>query len=282
MLIVSTRADVEAAFAEAEADLARVVTILAKANADPAEMESDLPKAFSDLAKAKADVAKAEADLAKARASCVTARNALARLNFAEGLPKTYRSESRRVADEAAPEKAHTNRRKANEDRRRARAALSRAHATGQMAGADRRKANEDRRFARRALSNLNCAELIVKSDRWAEKLMNGAANDPKPGTTASLSDRGASPRSTQSSEHFSHAVEKSATRQPSPRKESRRFIGHFSAQKAGIRDMRAWRPLVLQTVQLSSLTLAYLQYYLIDVNLQIAMLPSVVALFAG
>jgi hypothetical protein len=180
---MSTRAEIEAALAEAEAELTVGATILTNGYAVPAETEADVPEAFSNLA--------------KARASCLAARTALARLNFAEGKPIAYRYERRRMARQAASEKAHTNRRKANTDRRRARSALA----------------------------NLNRAELIVKND----KLMTGAVNDPNSGTTASPSNP-------------------------------------------------AW-----QAVELSSLTLAYLLYYFIDVNLQIAMLPpSVGSLLVG
>lgn len=248
---MSTRADLEAALAEAEAEFATAdaefataSTHLAKGYAVPAETEGDLPEAFSKLA--------------KARASCLAACAALARLNFAEGKPRGYRYERRRMAHQAASEKAHTTRR---------------------MAGAERRKANVDRRLARSALANLNHAEPIVKTD----KLMKGAINSAKPGTTASPSDWDAKLRSTQSNEHLVRAVEKSATRQPRPQKESRRLAGRFSAQEVSSKDTGAWRSLAWQTVELSSLTLAYLLYYYIDVNLQIAMLPpSVSSLFVG
>lgn len=250
---MSTRADLEAAFATAEADLAKAARDLTKANADHAETKADLPKAFSNLARASAGLAKAEADLAKARASCLTARTALARLNLAEGRPSAYRSERRRAAGAAAPERARS----------------------------DRRKASEDWRLAGPGLSDLNRAELVVNSNGWTDKVMKGAVNGSKPGTTASPSGRDTSPRSTQSSEHLVCAVEAPAARQPGPRKEYRRFICHFSAQEAGTRDVQTWQSLAWQTVQLSSLALAYLQYYFIDVNLQIATLRSVGILLA-
>jgi hypothetical protein len=242
---------------------------------------------LSDLAEANADVARIEADLVKARAACVRARNALARINFEEGMPIAYRSESRRVSHAAAPDNPHTDRRKANADRRRSRAALVGSHAShaiGQIAGTDRRKANGDRRCARPAPANTSHAELAVKSTGWSDKLTSGASNDASPGfaIAANLSDGSAIPRSKQFSGQRVRAVEESATGPTDAQKERRRFTRHFSAQEAGKRNTRASRPLVWQSVQLASLTLAYLQYYYVDVYLQIVMLPSVSAQLAG
>jgi len=240
-LIMSTRANLEAALAEAEADLAKAATDFAKAYADPAETEGAPPEAFSDLS--------------RARVGCIAALTALAKLNLEEGKPRTYRYERRRVTHQAAPGKSHLN----------------------------RRKANKDRRLARPAPADLNSAELIVKPDGWIHKWMNRAVADREPGTTASLSDRDAKPHSTQSSGQPVRAVQKSVASQSSPRKEYRQFIDLFSGQVAGAGDTRTWRPLVWQAVQLLSLALAYLQYYFVDVKLQIVMLPpSVGALFAG
>lgn len=115
---MNRREELEGALANAKGDLAKAAANLAKAYAGPTETEADLPKVFSSLARAKADVAKAEADLAKARASCFTLHTALARPNIADGRLSAYDFESRRMAQEAAPEKAHTNRRKANDNRR--------------------------------------------------------------------------------------------------------------------------------------------------------------------
>jgi hypothetical protein len=248
---MSTRADIEAAFAEAEADLTRVVSILAKASADPDQTSpDDLPRAFSAIAKAKADVANAEADLAKARASCIAARDALARLNFAEGRAKTYRSDSSDASYEAAPENAATN-----------------------WSGA-----SEYRHCAPPAPASPNRSELIVKSNGSADRLINGAVNDPDSGTAASPSDRSASPQSA----HARQNLEESTKKMVDPQKKVYRFPGIFSAQKASAGDEPAWRSLAWHVVQLSSLVLAYLQYYFMDVNLQIAKLQSVAPLFAG
>lgn len=234
---MSNRANLEAALVEAEAELAVEAAVLTNGYAIPTETEAGLPDAFSKLA--------------KARASCLAARTALARLNIAEGKPIAYRYERRRMAHQAASEKAH----------------------------ADRRKAKADRRRVRAARGNLNRAELIAKTDR----LMTSAVNDPDSGVAASISNPDACSRSTQSSEFLVRAAGKSATRQSRARIGSRRPAGRFTAQEANTKHKRGLRPLAWQTVELSSLTLAYLLYYFIDVNLQIAMLPpSVGALLVG
>jgi hypothetical protein len=274
MPIVSTRADIEASFAEAEADLARVVSILAQATVDPVKAEPDLPKAFFALAKAKAEVAKAEADLANARAACVNARNALARLNFEEGKPKTYRSEFRHATHGAYSGPGHVNRRKSSEDRRR-RAAASRAHAAGHMGEEERRKSNDDRRFARAGLGELDGAQPIPEPGDRTDAPLKPAIVQPGPGAAASVSDPNAAPPSTQSREHSVRAVEKPAANQPT----SRLFSGRFPVREGSAGNTLALSSLTRQTVQLSSLILAYLLYYFIDVKLQILMLPSVVAL---
>jgi hypothetical protein len=152
------------------------------------------------------------------------------------------------------------------------------------MAGTERRKANADRRCARPAPANTNHAELTVNSIGWADKLTSGASNDASPGLTiaASLSDSGAIPRSEQVGGQRVRAVEESATGPTDIQRERRRVTRRFSAQETSKRNTRASRPLVWQSVQLASLTLAYLQYYYVDVYLQIAMLPSVSAQLAG
>jgi len=223
---------------------------LAKAEADLANGVAVLAKANADVAKAEVNLPTAKADLPKARARCLKALAALAKLNRAEGKPIAYRTKLKGAAHEAAPDKA-----------------------------------NEDRRLARPALANLSGAEAIAESDGWdgwTDWLIAGAANGPKLGTTASPSDRNASPHLAQSSEQLARAVEKPAIRQPRPRKETRRFISHFLAQEAGTRDTLTARLLAWQTIQLLSLVLAYLQYYFIDANLQIARLPSVAVLLWG
>jgi hypothetical protein len=234
---MNIRAELEVALAEAEANFTAAATNLANGYAVPAEPEAGLPDPFSDLA--------------KARASCLAARNALTRLNIAEGKPIAYRYERRRMPHQTASKSVHANRRKAIVDRRRARSALA----------------------------NLNRAELIIKTD----KLMTGAVNDPNSGTTASPSNLDANSRSTQTSEHLVCAVKESATKQLRPQKESRRLTGRFTAKVEDTRYARAWWSLAWQAAELSSLMLAYLVYYYIDVNLQIAMLPpSVGSLLVG
>jgi hypothetical protein len=229
---MNTRAGLEAALAKAEAEFAEAATNLANGYAVRAETEANLPDALSNLA--------------KARASCLAARNALAGLNIAEGKPIAYRYERRRMTNQAAPEKAHANRRKAIVDRRRARSA----------------RTYPDR------------AEPIVKTD----KLTTGAVNDPDLGTSASPSSLDVRLHSTQSNPHLVRAARESAARRPRPQKESRRLAGRFAAPAAGTKDTCAWRLLAWQAAELSSLMFAYLAYYYVDVNLQIAMLPPPVS----
>ena len=190
-----TRAVLEGALAEAEATFIAAATNLANGSAVPAETEADHTDAFSTLA--------------KARASCLAARNALARVNIAEGKPIAYRYERRRGAHRAESGKA-----------------------------TDRRKAIVDRRRSREALANRNRAELIVAGD----KMMAGAVNDPNSGTTARSSNLDANSRSTRTNEHLVRAVRESATKQSWPQKESRRLTSWFTAQVANTKDTRACR----------------------------------------
>lgn len=248
---MNNRADIEAAFAEAEAELGRVVAVLAKANSGYVETESGIPTALSDRDQLRADVAKAEEDLAKARASCISARDKLAKLNFAEGKPKNYLSGLARATPEAAAETAHADERDAGEYRDGAGARGIGAYAAGQPAGTDGLRAAPDQRSSPSTVADFNFAQVAEKIDGSAETPMKGRANSKVSATAPGLSAPNASPG---------------------------------SKQAASARDPRGWRTLGWQTAQLSILTLAYLQYYFIDVNLQIAMLPSPVlpGLLAG
>ena len=70
---------------------------------------------------------------------------------------------------------------------------------------------------------------------------------------------------------------------QEPPRKQSRlereyhRLIGGSSGEEASAPASPEFRVLARQSFMLLALVLAYLQYYFLDVNLQIARLPSLV-----
>jgi hypothetical protein len=247
---MKNRPEIETAIAAAEAELARVVAVLAKANSDYVESEAGVPGAFSDSEQIRADVAKAEEDLARARASCVAARDRLTKLNFAEGRPKNYLSGAAQSERGTVPETTYTAEHDAGEDGDGAAASGSRADAAGLAEGADM-----DRTAARRSPPSTaaepytaQVASRVVDSE---ETPVKGRGISTESGTAPQLSVLGA---------------------------------GSGTSRASSARDPRGWRTLGWQTAQLSVLTLAYLQYYFIDINLQIAMLPSPVVpgLLAG
>lgn len=244
---MSTRTDLESDLAKAEADLAHAAANLASACTDPAE---------------------AEAELAKTRTTCHIAHLALARLNRSEAMPIGYRSGHMRTAPGAESEKTHADRRKASEDRRRGGVAPTSARTTRQVDGVLRRKTYDDRRLVRPVLPNRTYEELPVKLDGRTDELIKGVASGPK-----ELISKG--PRSTQPGEHVDRAVKGSSARSPGEQKENPGVNNPVPAKDSDTRNTRAWRSLAWQAIQLSSLALAYLQYYFIDVNLQIAKLPS-------
>jgi len=239
---LNNRADIEAAFAEAEAELARVVAILAKANSDYVEAEFGIPTAKSGRDQIRADIAKAEEDLAKARASCISARDRLTKLNFAEGRPKNYLSGWARAMPGSAAETEHTEERDAGEYRDDAGASGTGAYVAGLVAGPDGHKAAAEQRSALSGAAEPYLAQVAADMDDTVEIPVKGRGNSAGSGTV------------------------------PEPAVLS---TGPGSKRASSARDPRGWRTLGWQTAQLSILTLAYLQYYFIDVNLQIAMLPS-------
>jgi hypothetical protein len=140
------------------------------------------------------------------------------------------------------------------------------ARTTRHVGGVLRRKSYDDRRLVRPALPNRTFEELPVALDGRTDELVNGAASGPK---QASIS-----LRSTQSGKHIDRAVKGSAARSPDKKIGNHGVNNPVPAKDSGTKNTRAWRSLAWQAIQLSSLALAYLQYYFIDVNLQIAKLP--------
>lgn len=225
--------------------------MLAKANSAYVEAESGHPAALPDLGKLSADVAKAEEDLAKARASCISARDRLAKLNFAEGRPKSHLSGLARATPEAAAQTAQAGARDAGIYRDGAGASGSGTYAARVTAETGGHRAAPGQRSAPTTVAPPDFAQPALNIDGSAETPMKGRATAGRSGTAPVPFPPDASPG---------------------------------SKQAASARDPRGWRTLGWQTAQLSILTLAYLQYYFIDVNLQIAMLPSPVlpGLLAG
>lgn len=85
------------------------------------------------------------------------------------------------------------------------------------------------------------------------------------------------------SNEHLGRTLERSTVRPTSRQNDDRRFISHFSSQEVSSKDTGVWQSLAWQAAELSTLTLAYLLYYYVDVHLQIVMLPpSVGSLLVG
>ena len=94
--------------------------------------------------------------------------------------------------------------------------------------------------------------------------------------TEAAKREASASPPSTQLSEHSVHGENKTAQDESGQRKPIPRFNVGFSAQEPSPRDAPARPPILRQTIGLLALTLTYLLYFHIDVQLQIVMLPSI------
>jgi hypothetical protein len=226
-------------------------TALAEAEIDLANAARVFARGCEGPTEATSGPPEVVANLAKARARCIAARNSLAKLNRVEVKPSAYRYERRRLAHQAVTGMPHIN----------------------------RRKASKDRRLPRPAMVSPNRAELIIKSDGCIDKLMRRAVDDPKPGAAHSHAVLGASAHLIQSIERPVCLAEESIVRQQSPGEGRCGLAGHFARRKVGDREAPAWRSLVWQSVELCSLILAYLQYYFVDIKLQIAMLPPSVGM---
>ena len=79
--------------------------------------------------------------------------------------------------------------------------------------------------------------------------------------------------------EHVLQDKDKGSRYESGPRKPISRFNGDFPAQDHNPNEAHARSPLLRQTVGLLSLVVAYLQYYFLDIHLQILNLPSAIAL---
>jgi hypothetical protein len=101
-----------------------------------------------------------------------------------------------------------------------------------------------DWRLARSGLAVRKSAEIIAESDGWTDKPEERSA----------------------------------AIRSSNQQSEDQGLIRRASVRDVSSNDTGKWRSLAWQAAELSSLTLAYLLYYYIDVNLQIAMLPPSVS----
>ncbi len=117
-------------------------------------------------------------------------------------------------------------------------------------------------------LAELNDAQTIDKSGARTDKLIREMLENPELGASAS-------PSSTQSSEYPVRTVEKHQERVSHGRK----LVGSLGILRRKYRvpgGAPARRLMVRRSVMLFALVLAYLQYYFLDVHLQIARLPSV------
>lgn len=127
------------------------------------------------------------------------------------------------------------------------------------------------------ALTALNRAERMGKSIEETDQLIREALGDLELGTAARPSDRAQNTGSPQLSEHPVRNAEKPKAYKNhlntiiGPLALARR---KYMASSSGS-DLRL---LARQSLMLLALVLAYLQYYFADVHLQIALLPSLVA----
>ena len=124
------------------------------------------------------------------------------------------------------------------------------------------------------ALVELSHAQRNGKSAEETDKLIKGIVGQPEAGARPSNED--ADTRSTQSIEQPPRGAEESDEETGDVMPDT----GYLSLPQRKYLlpgDALALRLLARQSVMLLGLVLAYLQYYLADVQLQIAMLPSVV-----
>jgi hypothetical protein len=229
---------------------------------DRADIEANLAKAEALLAndvtrliKARAEIARTQRASAKAGARLPIVVSNLAKANAAaadsEARVAAVRADCRRLSD--ALEKL--NCKEGRPVGYRSESIVDALDGSHQEAGKDRRKpgainnvgpnrrnASKDRRVTRPPLANPNLAKPVVGSNVPLDGLLRGTACNQRVGIAANHFERDAKPHSTQ----------------------------------ASIRNDSAPRVLVLRAVELLVLTLAYLQYYFLDVSLQVARLPSV------
>lgn len=130
-------------------------------------------------------------------------------------------------------------------------------------------------RNIRAALVKLSRSELVASSDERIDARIKQSGE-------ASNREAGARPPSRQVSKHALRRESKSSPADSGQTKPSVRFnpvrfnIG-LSARQSGRSDVPTGPPLLRQAIDLLILALAYLQYYYIDVQLQIANLPSTI-----
>jgi len=124
-------------------------------------------------------------------------------------------------------------------------------------------------RLLRFALDELNRLEPIPRLGKRIDPMTRCSAEVVKPGDTA-----GSPP--TQTSEHAVRGESKSAQDDSGQSKPIRRFHIGLLAREPGSGDRLAVPLLLRQSIGLLALTLAYLFYFQMDVQLQILSLPSI------
>lgn len=223
------------------------------------ELEADLAKAEADLAKANADLAKANADLSTAKVdrstliSLVKARvdvaKAEADLSTAKADLPTVVCLVKARADVA---NAKENLSKARAHCLTARVALDKLNYAEGKPSSYLRKANGDRRRKVGAtFAGGHPNRRMAKADRRFRR--------PAPANLSSA-------RVIAISDGWTNQLIKGAGNGPKP----------------GTTANSSVRLLTWQTMQMLALILAYLQYYFFDVNLKIALLPSVAVFLRG
>lgn len=132
--------------------------------------------------------------------------------------------------------------------------------------------ATEKRNEVIAAPDELKVFESNALAEENTKTVINRLGGASKRETTASPSPRtlGA---------HVVHDKDKGSQDQSGQRKPIRQFDIGVSARKLNPRRALTRSPLLRQTIGLLSLTLAYLQYYYLEVQLQIMSLPSVITL---
>jgi hypothetical protein len=200
---------------------------------------------------------------------------------LARGEAFLARAEARLRKAEAELHKAAIRHANANGGRADTVDALESARDVCRVAHADRHHSLGRRDQLRAALVELDHHALPSGNSSAQTDELIKTAEGPGPGTTAYPPDGRASPRSTRSS---GHAVGNAEKRQENIT-DGKKPFGSFALPRCEYLapvDMHAWRSLTRRIVIMLALLLAYLQYYFLDVNLQIARLPSIVLLLLG
>ena len=250
------RKELEAALATAEADCRRANDDFHKAQADRAKANADWDKVVTDRLKG---------DLDRRKARTVW--------------DQTFPDRRKADADLAALSKAVADRQQAffamsdaETEWVKAEAAMSKAEVEWVKAEAKLHMATAKRNEIIAALDELNVLGSKPRSNERIGTRITRLREAAKRGTTPSTYSTGSGERAVRDENEKSR--DESVQRKP-----IHRFNRGFPAQDLSPRHALTRSALLRQTIGLLSLTLAYLQYYYFDIQLQIASLPSIFAL---